>query len=109
MGIDGDAEVIEQNKLYALNNGYTNVEFKNSVLNADLIGELPKFDIIIFLSVFHHMLTSSDAYEWNTEASINGGSTNTISAAVIIFYQFVCYGNYLMQLFNNFNFVNENK
>ena len=69
LGVDGDREVIEQNIAVAHRMGIKNVEFINARLTPQLISALPDFDVVLFLSVFHHMLAASDAYGWNSEAS----------------------------------------
>jgi len=71
VAIDGDKEIIERNILF-LNQEkevFKNLEFRCATINPDLIQSLPNFDIVLFLSVFHHMLACSDAYGWNTESS----------------------------------------
>jgi len=71
MGVDGDQDVIEQNVAMARRIGIDNVEFLHARITPQFIAALPRFDIVLFLSVFHHMLAASDAYDWNSEASRN--------------------------------------
>jgi len=71
VGVDGDRDVIEQNVALASQKCIDNIIFLNASLTQQFIAALPEFDIVLFLSVFHHMLTASDAYDWNSEASRN--------------------------------------
>jgi len=65
LGIDADRKIIEQNQEIVISRHYPNLEFRHETITPNLLGSLPDFDVIIFLSVFHHMLTASEAYEWN--------------------------------------------
>lgn len=69
LGIDGDGAVIEQNILAAQRRDLKNIEFHHAILTPELIEALPEFDIVLLMSVFHHMLAASEAYGWNTEAT----------------------------------------
>ena len=68
LGVDGDAEVIRQNVALASEKGIRNVKFLEASLTRQFISDLPEYDIVLFLSVFHHMLGASDAYDWNSES-----------------------------------------
>lgn len=68
LGVDGDPEVIRQNVALAREKGIENVKFLEASLTRRFISDLPEYDIVLFLSVFHHMLGASDAYDWNPEA-----------------------------------------
>lgn len=72
IGVDADADVIERNRRLARERGLDNVEFIHGRLTPDLIGRLPKADFAFFLSVFHHMLVGSEAYDWNPRAAQEG-------------------------------------
>ena len=63
--IDGDQAVIDRNREAAERMGVTNVEFVHAVIRPELIEALPSVDVTLFLSVFHHLLTGSEAYDWN--------------------------------------------
>ncbi|MGB8951800.1 MAG: methyltransferase domain-containing protein [Candidatus Aminicenantales bacterium] len=65
LGIDADRKIIEQNQVIVASRNYSNLEFRHATITPNLVGSLPDFDVVLFLSVFHHMLTASDAYEWN--------------------------------------------
>lgn len=67
LGVDGDPEVIRQNIALAREKGVGNVKFVEASLTRQFISVLPQYDIVLFLSVFHHMLGASDAYDWNSE------------------------------------------
>ncbi len=68
LAIDGEAELIRLNIAKQADLGITNIDFRQALITPDLISELPEFDIVLFLSVFHHMLCASDAHDWNSEA-----------------------------------------
>ena len=65
IGVDADAHMIEKNRQAAQEHGYDNVSFLYRSIDGKLLEELPKFDIVLFLSVFHHMITDSGTYEWS--------------------------------------------
>lgn len=65
IAIDGDEEIIARNKSLQRELGIRNIEFIHSNINRDILSSVGKVDVTLFLSVFHHMLTSSDAYDWN--------------------------------------------
>jgi len=65
LGIDADKKLVEQNQKIVVSRNFTNLEFRHATITPNLINSLPDFDVILFLSVFHHMLTASEAYEWN--------------------------------------------
>ena len=81
IGVDADEEVIARNRRLAAERGLDNVEFINAGLSPELIGELPRADFTFFLSVFHHMLVGSAAYDWNPEAT-RAAEVNQLMAAV---------------------------
>lgn len=64
-GIDGDAELITRNKEIAQRRGLHHLDFEHCQITPERIRYLPHFDVALFLSVFHHMLAVSQAYEWN--------------------------------------------
>jgi SAM-dependent methyltransferase len=64
-GVDADARIIERNRLLARDHGFNNVTFLHSDISPRLMNSLPKLDVTLFMSVFHHMLTASEAYDWN--------------------------------------------
>ena len=70
IGVDADAHMIEKNRQAALEHGYDNVSFLCRSIDASLFEELPKADIVLFLSVFHHMITDSGTYEWSPGADV---------------------------------------
>ncbi|MEM3104718.1 MAG: methyltransferase domain-containing protein [Candidatus Bathyarchaeia archaeon] len=65
LGVDADEEIIKRNIEIAEKQGYRNVTFIHAMITPELIESLPSFDVTLFLSVFHHMLTASEAYDWN--------------------------------------------
>lgn len=64
LAIDADAEVIEVNNRARDRVGYTNVEFLCARITPELMASLPEYDVVLFLSVFHHLAASSETYEW---------------------------------------------
>lgn len=81
IGVDADEEIIERNRRLAAERGLDNVEFIHARLSPELIRELPTADFTFFLSVFHHMLVGSHAYDWNTEGT-READVNRMMAAV---------------------------
>lgn len=69
VGVDADKEIIHQNKELVRRLGINNVEFFHAALTPKYIKSLPEYDVVLFLSVFHHMLATSDAYSWNSNKS----------------------------------------
>ena len=67
VAIDGEAELIRLNIAKQADLGIANIEFQHALITPDLSAGMPEFDIVLFLSVFHHMLCASDAHDWNTE------------------------------------------
>lgn len=65
IAIDGDAEVIARNRAIQKDLKLENIEFIHAKLDADLIEAVGPVDVTLFLSVYHHMLAISDAYDWN--------------------------------------------
>ena len=63
--VDADAQIIERNRAIARKHGYQNITFVCDCISPQLVESLPQMDVTFFLSVFHHMLTASDAYDWN--------------------------------------------
>lgn len=77
IAVDGDREVIERNRIIQKELGITNLEFLHARIDADFIKSLGPVDVTLFLSVFHHLLAVSDAYDWNA------GVTRSDAAEVI--------------------------
>ena len=69
IAVDGDAEVIERNKAIQRDLGITNIEFVHASIDADLVHRVGPVDVTLLLSVYHHMLTRSAAYDWNADAT----------------------------------------
>jgi SAM-dependent methyltransferase len=69
IAVDGDAEVIARNLRIQRELGITNIEFIHSPIDAALIRRLGPVDVVLMLSVFHHILTQSAAYGWNEGAT----------------------------------------
>jgi SAM-dependent methyltransferase len=74
IAVDGDYDVIQRNVAIQRELGLTNIEFIHSSIDKDLIASLGKVDTTLFLSVYHHMLSISDAYDWNANFSATAAS-----------------------------------
>jgi SAM-dependent methyltransferase len=68
--IDANQDMINRNREIADRLGCKNIEFRYSHINPESLKELPKYDVVLFLSVFHHIIASSDTYEWNDESGV---------------------------------------
>ncbi|MCH7576049.1 MAG: methyltransferase domain-containing protein [Candidatus Marinimicrobia bacterium] len=68
VGVDADSELVETNNELAKSEGLDNLEFINGDISVELLKKLPPSDVVLFLSVFHHILTASQAYDWNDES-----------------------------------------
>lgn len=77
--VDGDAEVITRNRDIQKELGIANIEFLHARIEPDLLRRLGPVDITLFLSVYHHMLTVSEAYDWN-EGSTPAGARDVLLA-----------------------------
>lgn len=71
IAIDGDPEIIERNKKIRKDLAIENIEFIQGTISRELIDNLEKIDVTLFLSVYHHMLAISDAYDWNQYLDAN--------------------------------------
>lgn len=77
IAVDGDREVIERNRTIQREMGVQNLEFHYAQIEGDLIRSFGPVDVTLFLSVYHHMLTVSGAYDWNADV------TRSVAAEVI--------------------------
>jgi SAM-dependent methyltransferase len=69
VGVDADDAVIERNRHAARKRGLGNLEFRQSLITPSFVRSLVPVDVVLFLSVFHHMLATSVAYAWNQGAA----------------------------------------
>lgn len=65
LGVDADEAVIERNRSAVRQRSLTNLEFRRAAITPSFIRSLAPVDVALFLSVFHHILATSDAYDWN--------------------------------------------
>ena len=72
IAVDGDAEVIERNRAIQRDLRITNIEFRHANIDAALVRSVAPVDVTLLLSVYHHMLTRSAAYDWNSAATAQG-------------------------------------
>ena len=71
IGVDADDVVIERNRSVAQQLAATNLEFRRSAITPSFIRSLDQVDVALLLSVFHHILTASRAYDWNRSAEFD--------------------------------------
>lgn len=65
--VDANIKHIETNKETANILGFENIEFICEQIAPEFLKSLPKYDVVLFASVFHHILTNSNSYEWNNQ------------------------------------------
>jgi SAM-dependent methyltransferase len=66
IAVDADEEIIKKNKRIQSELGINNIEFICENIDSKLIENiLDPIDVVLFLSVFHHILSNSEAYDWN--------------------------------------------
>lgn len=75
VAVDADPHMIERNNEANKKLGYDNITFLNRKITPAFLEELPKFDVVLFLSVFHHMVTGLSTYDWTDST----GSENAFS------------------------------
>lgn len=63
--VDGDQHMIEKNREAAKKVCCTKVEFICERITPEFLDSLPKYDVVLFLSVFHHMVANSAVYDWS--------------------------------------------
>jgi len=80
IAVDGDPEIIERNKSVQNELRRENIDFVCAPISAETISNIGTVDITLFLSVFHHMLTVSDAYDWNR--GVNSAHIDSMLTAV---------------------------
>lgn len=69
-GVDADPAVISQNEIKLRSSEKSNIEF----VHAKLSGHMPFLkanDVTLMMSVFHHMVNGSEAYDWNESSSLH--------------------------------------
>jgi SAM-dependent methyltransferase len=66
IAIDGDPEIIARNKEIQNELGVKNIEFHHHIIESATIDQVGLVDVTLLLSVYHHMITASQAYDWNT-------------------------------------------
>lgn len=64
VAIDADGPLIEKNREAAKRLGIDNITFLHQEITPALFEDLPRFDLVFFLSVFHHMVIDSGTYAW---------------------------------------------
>jgi SAM-dependent methyltransferase len=63
--VDANKELIEQNRRNARDLGYSNIEFIDELATPQFVSTLPRFDVVLFLSVFHHIIINSKLFPWS--------------------------------------------
>lgn len=69
IGVDSDEHIIRANISEAKRLGITNVDFVCRSIGPELIESLPHVNVVLFLSVFHHILAATDVYDGNSPMS----------------------------------------
>lgn len=65
VAVDADEDVILSNSKRSVNCHNSNIEYRlGDLLNLDLTSE-KRIDVILMLSVIHHLFKGSEAYSWN--------------------------------------------
>lgn len=62
--VDADEELQNQNRITKGRLGLNNIEFLTATLTPSFLKSLPQFDVVLFLSVFHHFFATSGTYDW---------------------------------------------
>jgi SAM-dependent methyltransferase len=65
LAIDADEYLIQKNREMSRQLGIANLTFEVGLVSPSLIYNLERFDITLFLSVLHHIITGSGVYVWN--------------------------------------------
>jgi len=65
VGVDADRHIIEKNRLAARRIGADNLEFRVGTIGPELFGALPDFDVVLCMSVMHHLIAQSNTYAWD--------------------------------------------
>jgi SAM-dependent methyltransferase len=63
--VDADEDIIEQNRQVAERLHLRNIEFIHQKITPQFVRSLPKYDVAVFMSVLHHMISGSQTYEWS--------------------------------------------
>lgn len=79
VAVDADRSVIEQNRDAARRLGRSNIEFVCERITPQFLDALGQYDVVLFLSVFHHILVNSDTYDW-TDAQGASSATALLRA-----------------------------
>lgn len=77
--IDADKHIIDRNRRIARSLDIGNIDFIENRITPKLLRELPNYDVVLFLSVFHHILVNSPTYDWTSEA-LNSEPNDVLSA-----------------------------
>lgn len=69
LAVDADDYILKKNRATKERLGVDNIDFLNAEITPEFLCTMPQFDVVLFLSVFHHLMASSGTYEWteNTE------------------------------------------
>ncbi len=70
IAVDADTHIIANNNAAAKQHGFENISFLCREIGEELLNELPNFDIVLFMSVFHHFISTSQTYDWSSGANI---------------------------------------
>ena len=68
VAVDGDKELINQNEEMAKKKNIQNILFLNKKITVEEIQPFSKFDVVLFLSVLHHIMVGTpELYPFNSE------------------------------------------
>lgn len=65
--VDADSHMIQKNIENAKRLKIENIDFVNKKIDAAFLKETGNYDVVLFLSVFHHIIVGSSVYDWTEE------------------------------------------
>jgi len=66
IAVDADIQHINENRKKASNLGIKNLTFIHAKITPETLDTLPKFDVILCLSVFHHLMISTNLHDFDS-------------------------------------------
>ncbi len=77
--VDADSHMIQKNIENAKKLKIENIDFINKKIDAEFLNGLENYDVVLFLSVFHHIIVGSSVYDW-TEDKEQGAAMELLDA-----------------------------
>lgn len=65
--VDADSHMIQKNIENAKKLKIENIDFVNKKIDAEFLNGLENYDVVLFLSVFHHIIIGSSTYDWTED------------------------------------------